>query len=430
MFEGGKGRTGEGANDTGPPAPPPFSLSPFLPFGLALLALLSACASLPLEPFDRIAFTSPLAVPEEGAAIPRRAPERVLRALSLEAAASSRFPVVVSEGRVSPGTLVAHSRIRLFDDPEPDASGAARLDCLLTDAEGRPVAGAPLFAWTPPGPRETSEGPVEAALAREFGRLLARLGGRLPPEGRTEEEPPGPPAPVTAPRPRGEWPPRSHPGRTSFSARLSLLSPGPAAAGRGRGAPRYRDLWGPGLEEIAEVGYSLCPGLRAAAGFGWREFAGRTFSASGLVLSFDPFAMSILSASLRASVPLDRGMPPRWTSGWEPFEDTRGLAGVLHVQAGGAFTGEAEATVIRDDSGESPPLQPGARMPYFGRGALFFGEFLAGFQASLGEGGGFVLSASLLAGFHAASPPPARGIGSESRPMYGLALAMEVAVGF
>jgi hypothetical protein len=399
--------------------------------GLLLGALLLAsCTASPLRPFDRIAFAPPKPLPASDL-VPQGAARGLVASLARAASRGSRFEVVDRAGRVSPACAVVHPRIRRFDAPEGSRTGSAIVDYLFTDGGGDPVVATSIMTLAPPGKPARGREALARAAAGDFLRFLHRFGGLPlagPPREGTGAE--GPLPALLSPPPKAPWPPPPFPGRLTLRTRFSLTDLGESSAGRGRGAPDFDDIFEAGAGAFLEVAYGFAPGLEFSLGGGTQRFAGRTFDRTGLTVRFETLDLKPLFLGARLLLPLDRPPSKRWLSSWSPFEDTRGFHLCLCLNAGAAVHGNVSARVVRDDSTEIPHLLPGERIPYYRRGALFWMEALVGGSARLGTGKGGFLSASLLAGFFFATPPAQRGVGSESAPLRGVPLALELALHF
>ncbi|GEM_PF-3047057 len=402
-----------------------------LPALLPLLSCaLSACATAPLLPYDTLAFSHPTVASRED--VPdRHAPERLGKALARKTRRHTRFRVASAPGDLSPRTALVHLDIRRCLEPTPGAHGAARLDCAFTDVRGTPLFASTLFTLAAPLRDPGEKNALSRAVASDFVRLLQRMGGRRlcgGPPGETEAE-------AASPFLRLPRPPRlrsrpSPPGRFLLRAAFGLVPLADTPSGKGRGAPDYDEAFSPGTLGDLTAGYAVCPGLEVSLGAGRLAFPGKTYEADGLEVAFDPFVFNRVFGETRLSLPLVGGRPERWWSAWDPFPDTRGAQLVAALRAGTAVHAALDVRVIRDDTGEAPALGPGEEIPYYRRGALFFGEALLGARIRMGDGRRFALSASLFAGFFWATPPVSKGVGSEAGPLQGTPVVMEIALGF
>jgi hypothetical protein len=165
-------------------------------------------------------------------------------------------------------------------------------------------------------------------------------------------------------------------------------------------------------------------------GAGVEKFKGRTFDQNGLVVRFQSLDLKPLFAGARFLLPVSRPLSSRWLSNWSPFGDTTGLHLCASIHVGAAVHGEVKARVVQDSSPEVPHLLPGETIPYYRRGALFWSQAMLGFTARLGAGERALISATLLAGLSWATAPASRGVSSESGPLVGIPLAMELSVHF
>ncbi|MHC4598202.1 MAG: hypothetical protein ACYS47_04280 [Planctomycetota bacterium] len=399
--------------------------------GLILGALLLAsCAASPLRPYDRIAFTAPKSPPGSDL-VPHRAGERLVASLARAVSEGSRFEVAGAAATRPPACVYVHPRIRRFDAPEGSRTGSAIVDYLFTDARGGPVVATEILTLASAEASASGNEVLARASARDFLRFLHRFGGfPLDRPAGSGKDPDEPPPILTAPPPKSMGPPKSRPGRLSFRTRFSLTDLGESSAGRGRGAPDYDDIFEAGAGGFFEVVYGFAPGLEFSLGGGMQRFAGRTFDREGLTVRFEALDLRPLFAGARLLLPLSRTPSKRWWSSWSPFEDTGGFHLCLSLHAGAAVHSNVTARVVRDESAEIPHLLPGERIPYYRTGAIFWMEALVGGSARLGAGEGWFLSGSILAGFLYAMPPAHRGVGSESAPIHGVPLALELALHF
>lgn len=390
----------------------------------AALHLLVACAAAPLDSFDRIAVA-----PARTDPIPReRVTVDVASAALGQAAARSRFAVVSSSAGLTPATVVVHPRVRLFEPPAADASGAAAVDYLFTDVHGNPVLAASTFAVVPPGAKDADLG---AALEGRFARVLERAGAtpRLPreaglPVDRDEL------AIVDAVRPRGAWPQACAPGRFGVRVSLSLAPLEGTSAGEGAGAPDFDEAFSTGVGSDLLLGYAVAPGLEFWIGGGRIVFPGRRYAFEGLEVDFDPMRFGRLFGEVRLGLPVAGARWHRWWSGRDPLPDARGILLFGVLRAGAGFCESVDLTVVQDDTASPPFLGAGERIPYYRRGAAFFGECLAALTVRLGDGRIAAVDASLFAGFFFSNPPAERGVGSESGWVLAVPLGMEAAVRF
>jgi hypothetical protein len=406
-------------NRTSPIAAGPLWVALLLPF------LAGACTLSPLSGVNALAIAPPSPAPGTKA-LPDDVAARLRDGLRKRVRSATRFREVSSDG-ASGSTVVVHPRIREFQAPGPAETGAARLDYLFTDPRGRPVMGTSILTLVSTGGGDRL---IEEA-GEDFLKFVHRMGGL--PRGRPPEAEGTPPVETVHrpwPAPAAPWPAASAPGRFFARARLALLPLFDSAAGKGRGAPAFPDIFSSGASVVLESGYAATPGLDLFLGTGRDRFRGRRYATGGLVMDFEPLILSRLYAGLRLSLPLKGPRGKRWWSTWEPFEDTRVLLLSASVASGAAVHEAVAADVVEDTSGQVPALSPGDRIPYYKRGGVFFGEVLLGLTVRLGEGRVCAFSGSVFTGFFLATAPASTGPGSDSQTLRGMPVAMEVSIRF
>jgi hypothetical protein len=226
------------------------------------------------------------------------------------------------------------------------------------------------------------------------------------------------------------WPAAGTPGRFGIRVSLSLAGLEGTAAGEGAGAPAFDEAFSAGVGSDLLLGYAVAPGLELGLGGGRTVFPGRRYAFEGLEVDFDPMRIGRFFGEVRLGLPLAGARWRRWWSAWNPFPDARGILLFGVLRAGAGFRESVDLTVVRDDSASPPLLGAGARIPYYRRGAAFFGECLAALTVRLGDGRTAAVDASLFAGLFFSNPPAERGVGSESDWILAVPLGMEAAVRF